>query len=336
MTSLIRGIAVTFAFATLAPAVVAQARADVPQDSTIRRFNVSDLDLNREQRAELQAVLDKKDYKSAEKLLVAEIDRDPKSFRAAGLLEFAGGIFFLDGEYLNAAIAWKKSEAIAPLAEESGFTLAMAYVKLRRPDWARPELQKLSESHPQNALYAYWLARLDYDAQKYNEAIAKLGKVISLDPKMARAYDLLGLCFDYVGRLDDAIKNLDHAAELNRSQAHPSPWPNVDLATVQIEKNQLSEAEASLGEAIGFDSRLPQAHYQLGRVLAKQGRLAEATKALKTSATLDPTYPEPHFLLGRIYHQTGHTQLGDDEIQQFQQLQKQASDSSAAKPMTTR
>jgi hypothetical protein len=94
MTSRVRAIAVTLAFATLAPAVVAQARADFPQDSTPRRFNVSELDLSREQLAELQAALDKKDYKSAEKLLVAEIERDPKSLRAGGLLEFAGGIFF--------------------------------------------------------------------------------------------------------------------------------------------------------------------------------------------------------------------------------------------------
>jgi predicted Zn-dependent protease len=167
MTSVARSIAVIFAFGTLVLPILAQAPADVPQDSTPRRFNASELSLNREQRAELQAVLDKKDYKSAEKLLVAEIERDPKSLRAAGLLEFAGGIFFLDREYLNAAIAWKKSEAIAPLAEDSRFTLAMAYVKLRRPEWARPELQRLSESHPQTALYAYWLARLDYDEQKY-------------------------------------------------------------------------------------------------------------------------------------------------------------------------
>ena len=322
MTSLIRGIAFTFAFATLAPAVVAQARADVPQDSTPRRFNVSELDLNREQRTELQAVLDKKDYKSAEKLLVAEIERDPKSFRAAGLLEFVGGIFFLDGEYLNAAIAWKKSEAIAPLAEESRFTLAMAYVKLRRLDWARPELQKLSESQPQNALYAYWLARLDYDERKYQEAVARLQKATLLDPKMTRAYDLLGLCYDYLGRVQDAISIFSHAVQLNRVEAKPSPWPNLDMAIAQMEANELNGAETNLHEAISYDPQLAKAHYQLGRLREKQGKFPEAMDSLNTSASLDPTYPDPHYLLGRIYKRLGKTELANAEVKKFQELQK--------------
>ncbi len=324
MTSVIRGIAVTCAFATLAPAVVAQAHADVTGDSTPNRFNASELDLSREQRAQLQSALDQKDYRSAEKLLVAEIERDPKSFRAAGLLEFAGGIFFLDGEYLNAAIAWKKAEAIAPLSEESHFTLAMAYVKLRRLDWARPELQKLSDSHPQKALYAYWLARLDYDEQKYQEAIARLEKVTVVDPKMTRAYDLLGLCYDYLGRVQDAILTFNHAVQLNRSETKPSPWPNLDMAIAQMEANDLAGAETNLHEAISYDPQLAQAHYQLGRVLERQKKFPEAVASLNTSASLDPGYPDPHYLLGRIYKRLGKTDPANFEENKFQELQKAA------------
>ena len=324
MTSLIRGIAITCALATLAPAVVAQAHAGVAGDSTSHHFNASELDLSREQRAELQAALDQKDFKSAEKLLVAEIERDPKSLHAAGLLEFAGGVFFLDGEYLNAAIAWKKSEAIAPLAEESRFTLAMAYVKLRRPDWARPELQKLAESHPQNALYAYWLARLDYDEQKYQEAIARLEKVTVVDPKMSRAYDLLGLCYDYLGRLQDAISTFNRAVQLNRLETKPSPWPNLDMAIAQIEANDLNGAESNLHEAIRYDPQLTKAHYQLGRLLEKQAKFPEAVDSLNTSVALDPSYPDPHYLLGRIYKRLGKTELANAEAKKFQELQKAA------------
>ena len=322
MTSLARGIAIAFTFATLALPVLAQAPGDIPPDSMPLRFNVSGLDLNLEQRATLRAVLDKRDYKSAEKLLVAEIERDPKSFRAAGLLEFAGGIFFLDGEYLNAAIAWKKSEAIAPLAEPSRFTLAMAYVKLRRLDWARPELQKLAESSPQNALYAYWLARFDYDEQKYQEAIARLQKVTLIDPKMTRAYDLLGLCYDYIGRLQDAISSFNRAVQLNLLEVKPSPWPNLDMAIALLETNDLTGAEANLHEAIRYDSRLAKAHYQLGRVLEKQGKFTEAVDSLNTAASLDPSYPDPHYLLGRIYKRLGKNEVANAEVKKFQELQK--------------
>src|SRR5258707_14468095 len=71
-----------------------------------------ELPLEGAQRAELENALQSKDYKKAEALLVAEAERDPKSIRTAKLLAIAGGIFFLDGEYSNSVIAWKKSEAI--------------------------------------------------------------------------------------------------------------------------------------------------------------------------------------------------------------------------------
>jgi len=284
--------------------------------------DLSGLQLNDVHRLELEDAVKRRDYKHAEALLVEEAGRDPNSVRAAKLLVMAGGMFFLDGQYLNAAIAWKKAEAIAPLDDPSKFTLAMAYVKLNRRDWARPELEKLAADHPQDPLYLYWLARLDYDAQNYAAAITRLKKVVELDPKMMRAYDSLGLCYDYLGQSNEAIKHLNRAVELNRLQSKPSPWPHVDLAVSLVSVNQLTDAEKHLREALGFDLRLPQAHYQLGRVLEMQGSYQEAVQSLKQAIALQPAYPEPHYLLGRIYHRLGEDQLSKKEIAQFQELKK--------------
>jgi tetratricopeptide (TPR) repeat protein len=309
-----------------------QTLAGQQEGSPRPRYDLSRLELAPIRRAELKTALEKKDYKRAEMILVEEAEQDPKSFRAANLLEFAGGVFFLDGEYLNSVIAWKKAEAIAPLDERTRFTLAMAYIKLNRQQWARPELEEMAAAAPGNPLYLYWLARLDYDSQKYLDAIGRLQKVVELDPKMMRAYDLLGLCYDYLGRFDEAIKNFSRAVELNRSQSTPSAWPRLDMAISQIELNQLAEAEKNLREAIGYDSHLPQARYQLGRVLEKQGKYQEAVQALIEAAALDPGYPEPHYLLGRIYQRLGQGQLATAEIQRFQQLQKSRAAPPATKP----
>ncbi|HWX91557.1 MAG TPA: tetratricopeptide repeat protein [Terriglobales bacterium] len=265
-----------------------------------------------------------RDYRRAEKILVDESEHDPRSPRSAKLLAMAGGVFFLDGQYLDSVIAWKRAEAITPLDDRSRFTLAMAYVRLNRRDWARTELEKLAAVQPQNPLYLYWLARLDYDAQNYATAIARLQKVIELDPKMIRAYDSLGLCYDYLGQSIEAVKSYNRAVELNRLQAKPSPWPHVDLAVTLIAVNQLADAEKNLREALGYDSQLPQAHYQLGRVLEMRGDYKAAVEALRQAAALDPAYPEPHLLLGRIYHRLGEGQVGETEIEQYQHLKKAA------------
>jgi tetratricopeptide (TPR) repeat protein len=273
--------------------------------------------LDQARRAELEKAIIARDYKGAETILVAEIDRDPKSVE---LLKLAGGVFFLAGDYLNSAISYKKAEAISPLDGRSRFTLAMAYIKLNRSAWARSELEKLAAAVPNDPLYLYWLARLDYDAQRYNEAIAKLKAVIELDPKMMRAYDNLGLCYDFLGRFDEAISYYRRAIELNRLQAQPSPWPHLNLAVVLIARDNLADAERLLREALRYDPELPQAHYQLGVLHEKRGDYPAALQSLKQAADLDPTYPEPHYNLSRIYQKLGDKSNARESLERFQKL----------------
>jgi tetratricopeptide (TPR) repeat protein len=287
----------------------------ISSDPILNSIRLSSLDSAR--RDELEKAFVARDYKRAETILIDEIDRNPRS---AELLTLAAGIFFLDGDYLNSAIAYKKAEAISPLDERSRFTLAMAYIKLNRGDWARIELEKLSAAVPQRPLYLYWLARLDYDAQRYNEAIARLLKVIELDPKMMRAYDNLGLCYDFLGKFDEAIGYYRKAIELNRLQARPSPWPHLNLAVVLIARGDPAEAEGLLREALRYDPKLPQAHYQLGVLLEKRGNYSDALQSLKQAAELDPTYPEPHYTLSRIYQKLGDKAKAQEAVEQFQKL----------------
>ena len=322
----------------LAPLVLCQALpvcAQVPvlqqEEPTASNFSrqLSTLQLDPERLGDLERAIRAREYKTAEKILVEEAERDPGSPRSAKLLAIAGGIFFLDGQYLEAAIAWKKAEAIVPLDDRNRFTLAMTYVRLNRRDGARAELERLAGAQPQNPLFLYWLGRLDYDARNYASAITRLQKVTELDPKMMRAYDTLGLCFDYLGKFDEAVKNYDRAVELNRLQPKPSPWPHVDLAISLIALNRLPEAEKNLREAVGYDPQLPQAHYQLGRVLEMQGGYQAALESLKLAVALAPEYPEPHYLLGKIYHRLGNEPLSRSEIGRFQELRK-ASEAQAA------
>jgi tetratricopeptide (TPR) repeat protein len=284
--------------------------------------DISDLPLTPARRHEFEDALGHHDLKRAEAILVEESNRNPKSSEAARLLEIAGGLFFLDKQYLDAAIAWKRAEAITPLGPRSRFTLAMTYIKLGRSDWARLELERLAATQPASPLYLYWLARLDYDAQGYAAAIGRLQRVIALDSNMMRAHDLLGLCHDYMGQFDDAIKSYTRAVELNRLQAKPSPWPLVDMSISLVAVNRLAEAETNLREALSYDARLPQAHYQLGRVLEMRQQDSAAIQSLTEAAALDSSYAEPHYLLGRVYQRLGKEQLARTEIEQFKRLSK--------------
>ena len=285
-------------------------------------LNLSELQLEPAKRAEIEQAVRERNLKHAETILVQESELAPKTPRSARLLQAAAGLFFRDQQYLDAAIAWKRAESIAALDDRNRFMLAMAWIKLNRRDWARPEIEKLCLAQPQNPLYLYWLARLDYDSQNYTVAITRLQKVTELDPRMTRAYDRLGLCYDYLGRWEEAINSYNRAVELNRLEPKPSPWPLVDLAISLVELNRLTEAEDRLREAVRYDDGLPQAHYQLGRVLDMQAHTGPAIESLKQSISLDPGYAEPHYLLGRIYQKLGNSELAKAEIDQYQQLTK--------------
>src|SRR5260370_28228147 len=167
------------------PPTLAQSASDAPATATAPP---SSLDLTPEKVSHLKTALAAHDYLDAEKLLIGEIEPDPHSPQAAPLLAYLGSVYFLNHDYLNAAVAWKKSDTIRPLDAALQFSLAMAYVNISHPDWARPVLESLSAHDAKNALYPYWLGRLDYDAHHYPQAPHRFPQAISPDPTMARSH----------------------------------------------------------------------------------------------------------------------------------------------------
>jgi tetratricopeptide (TPR) repeat protein len=289
----------------------------------------SSLGLMPERAAKLSNAVSARDYVTAEKLLLEEIQRDPHSLRTARLLDFAGNIYFLNSDYLSAAIAWKKSEAISPLAPSLRFSLAMAYIRIGHPDWARTVLVSLAAQQPKEALYPYWLGRLDYDAQHYADAIQNFQRAATLSPRMARAYDNLGLCYYSQNENSLAVDNFKKAIELDRNSQHRSPWPYLNLAITLQSLDQLNDAEANLREALGIDPQFATAHYRLGSVLEDLDRLDAAVDELQRASALDDHYAEPHLALAHIYKKLGKTDAAQQEVQTYLKLHSNSSNGSA-------
>jgi tetratricopeptide (TPR) repeat protein len=274
-----------------------------------------------ERSARITEALRTGDYARAETLLLEVAEAHPQSVEALRLL---GGVFFLRGRPLNAAVALKKAEAIAPLDERSRFTLVMAYVALGRRDWARPDLAKLVEAAPTTALYPYWIGRLDYDDQQYATAVKSLLRAVELDPRLAKAHDSLGLCYEALGRFDDAARSWEEAIRLESAQAKRSPWPSLNLGLLMTRLDRLDEAEARFREAVGGDPGFAAAHYQLGLVLEKKGRAADALAELEEAARLDPASAEAQYALSRLYRRGGDPAKADRALQRFEQIKKEA------------
>lgn len=283
----------------------------------------------------LKQALDTHDYVTAEKSLLAEINRDPHSPHASQLLQFLGGVYFLDNDAFHAAVAWNKAKAIAPLPPAIRFSLAMAYIRIGHPDWARKALEALATDDAKNALYPYWLGRLDYDADHYDDAILKFQKAIQLAPGMAQAYDNLGLCYYRQRRNQLAIVNFQKAIDLNLKSGHTDAWPYLNLAITERALNQRGEAETHLRQAIRLDPSLAVAHFQLGNVLEDTGRTKEAISEFQAASRLDTAYAEPHYALARIYRKLGDSADSKREVEAYLRLRSQPQPRVATSPASS-
>jgi superkiller protein 3 len=260
-----------------------------------------------EQRDALVRSLAARDYGHMEDILVLRTAAADTPADAAELRALAGAVEFLYGKMDRAAAAFGQSDAAAPLGDADRFTWAMALVNLGDEKAAREQLTRLSGSHPDGPLYLYWLARIDYDQRLYAEAVAKLKRVVGLDPAWARAYDSLGLALDMLGQPEEARATFQKAADLNRKLAAPSSWPPHNLGALLLRLQLLNEAEDALREALRYDPKFAMAHYHLGRALEAEGRDGEAMEEYRAAISHDPVVVEAFYSLGLLYrrHERG-------------------------------
>jgi tetratricopeptide (TPR) repeat protein len=268
--------------------------------------------------AQRQTVLEKfsrHDYAAIETALAVTPEMPPQ--QSAAILTLLGAIEFVGHRPGPAVDAFERADAIRPLDDKDRFTLAMALANLGRSKDAATHLTLLSELHPNQPLYLYWLARLDYYDRRYDTAVEKLQRVVRLDPGSARAWDNLGLSFDMLGEQAEAEQAFEKAAELNRKLQSPSAWTPHNYGCLLFRMQKFPQAEKSLREALSYDPRFAQAHYYLGRVLEKLGRNEEAIAELKTAAGLDSTLAEPLYSLGLLYRRLGRLDESKLALEQY-------------------
>jgi tetratricopeptide (TPR) repeat protein len=309
-------------FATCLPLNSMPLYAADTSSAALTGVNLNALPLEPSTRHGIEMSLKLHDYVGAEGTLLRAVSEHPNE---PLLYTYLGRLFFVDHKYLNAAIAMKKAEALQPLEEKDRFTLAMAYVVIGHPDWARPELEKLAQLSPQNPLYPYWQGRLDYDRQDLVAATDLFQKVIALDADYMKAHDNLGLCFEGVGKYDEAIEQYRRAVQLNREHNLNSAWPSLDLGALLIKLDRLDEARPLLRESLQFNPKFAQAHYQLGVLMEKHNEVTPAVEELKRATLLDEADPQPHYVLARVYRRAGNEEQSRRELQIFQSLKSKES-----------
>lgn len=292
-----------------------------PADGSQLRHREALLELPAETAERVRSHLDTGEITKAANLLAAHLEGGNAG--SYSLFSLLGALFFQDGRYLNAAVAFKRAERFAPLQPPDRFTLAMAYVLLGRRDWARPELSSLCDQHPENPLHCYWLARLDFDERRYADAAQRLRALLDRFPDFLRAVDRLALCYQYLGRFAEAEAWFRRALELNAALPRPWEWPYIDYGAMLLEQGRSEEAKAMFERAIQAAPANPVSHYQLGLALEKLRRFEEAEDSLEQCVALQPNHRQAWWSLVRIRRRLGDRAGAQAALQRFQQLPDQ-------------
>jgi tetratricopeptide (TPR) repeat protein len=170
--------------------------------------------------------------------------------------------------------------AAAPDDPDRCFTLGLAQAEQDVPE-AIKSFRRALELAPRNALARYNLALVLRRADRLQEAIDELGRVLAVEPR-PEAHYTLGIIYWHQGDLEKAVRALRAAvaAEPRYADAH------YTLGAVLKARRDWDGAATSLGHAIALRPDLPAAHYTLGQVLQLRGDDAGAREQLAEAERL--------------------------------------------------
>lgn len=156
--------------------------------------------------------------------------------------------------------------------------------------------------NPRDAVSQYFLGRSKYNERHFDEAVSAFKECLKLDPKYVGAADNLGLAYEGLGKIDEAIGAYKTAiAAANGGDAKPY----FDLGTLLTENGKTQEALPYLVQAVRIKPGDAGAHRELGKAYLELNRLPEAQAELEKAAKLAPENGPTHFLLARVFRKRG-------------------------------
>jgi tetratricopeptide (TPR) repeat protein len=161
------------------------------------------------------------------------------------------------------------------------------------------------ELSPGNLQALYYLGRTKYNENRFEEAIAVFAECLKRNPKDVKAEDNLGLCYEALGRVDDAIAAYRQAIAWQAEGKIGDAGPYVNLGALLSQTSRPEEAVPSLVQAIAIAPGDVKAHRELGKAYLQLNRLADAQGELEKVVELAPENAPGHFMLGQVYRRRG-------------------------------
>jgi tetratricopeptide (TPR) repeat protein len=175
------------------------------------------------------------------------------------------------------------------------------------------------ERDPKDAVAVYFLGRAKYNEKHFEDAARALMQCIGLDPTNVRAEHYLGLSFERLGRMEDALEAYRKGVSLDHGDG-VDPGLFVDLGALLASNSRAAEAVPYLLTAVQIASGDSRAHRELGKAYLSLNRLEDAQAELEKAAELAPQEAPVHYLLAQVYRRRGLAEKARAETERYTAL----------------
>lgn len=152
-----------------------------------------------------------------------------------------------------------------------------------------------------NALQNYKIGLNYMSNNDFPEAVDALEQAIEGDPTNWRYRHALAMSYSLIGRIDDALTQLNKVIEIN-----PDASESYNLkGSILVDQGRYDEATAAFRKVLQ-DKKYPEpqfAYFNLGKCMAKQGRTMEALAAYQRAAQIKPDFYRAFLAQAEIYRE---------------------------------
>ena len=268
-----------------------------------------------DRKAETQHLIDTRQLDSAEKIIVGQMMTSP---RDADWITQLAEVRLGENRTGEALELIDSANKIAGLTANRAMLISLAYSQAGFMDRAEAPIRKAIDLEPFNATAHYFLARLLYTDNRFDECLEESKKVIELAPGFVRAYENMGLCYEGRYQRADAEQAYLKAIHLEPASETKTEWPMVDLAILLMQENRYDEAKPYLLQALQINPNNTQCLVQLGTLLELRGNLEGALAQYRLAIQSDQSGLQPgraaaYYKAARLCRKLGYT----DEAQRY-------------------
>lgn len=271
---------------------------------------------------EAKKLIDTRQLESAETMIVAELVRAPRDAQWITLL---AEVRLGQNRTREALKLINDANQLAGTSATRAMLTSLAYSQAGFMDRAEEPIRAAIRLEPDNATAHYFLARLLYTDNRFDESIAESQKVIELAPDFVRAYENMGLSYEGRYQRDEAEHWYREAIKRQAASTQKTEWPMVDLAVLLIHENRSEEARPYLVEALAINPKNTQSLVQMGTLLENNGDLKGALDRYRAAIRSDESGLQPgrasaYYKAARLCRKLGYTEEAAEYFKMFNEV----------------